>query len=56
MVQVEHRGHGYKLQIEEIPSAQISFDNYITYYILAEPMFENIIKENKIYSGHLVIN
>ncbi|KAF4979215.1 hypothetical protein FZEAL_4524 [Fusarium zealandicum] len=46
---VDDRGFGFELQIEEIPAPQISFHNYMTHHILAEPLFEDMIKQDEIF-------
>lgn len=51
---MEDRGHAYELQIEEIPSPQISFDNYISHHILAEPLYEEMCKKDEIFKVKLV--
>jgi hypothetical protein len=46
--QIEGREKTYELQIDEIPSAQISFDNFITTSLLAGDRLQEGIKQNSL--------
>lgn len=46
---VDDRGYTYELQIEEIPSAQVSFDNYIARSVLSEPLFEEMVRTDNLF-------
>lgn len=51
---VDDRGHGFELQIEEILAQQISFHNYLSHHILAEPLFEEMVKDDGIFAVETV--
>jgi hypothetical protein len=46
---VVERGYTYELQLEEIASNEISFDNYVSNTILGQPLLKEMVRDNVLF-------